>query len=73
MRVVSMNDKCNGVGLGDRPEINEGRKDNDFVRLNLTIGIDEDLKMILDMDPGLIDPLPPHCTPSLSWSPLPAT
>lgn len=31
--------------------------DNDYVRVN--IGIDEDLKMILDMDPSLIDdPLP---------------
>lgn len=71
--MVSMNDKCKGEGVGDRPENTEGKQDKDFVRLNLSIGIDAELKMILDMDPGLIDPLPPHCTPSLSWSPLPAT
>ncbi|XP_054281075.1 transcription factor EC-like isoform X2 [Macrosteles quadrilineatus] len=38
----------------------------DYVRLSLSIGIDEDLKMILDMDPGLIDQPPP--SPSLHWS-----
>ncbi|KAG8267356.1 hypothetical protein J6590_053807 [Homalodisca vitripennis] len=56
-------------------------KPKDYLRLNFTIGIDEDLKMILDMDPGLIDPLPtprpPHpLSPAdnyLSWSPVPPT
>lgn len=51
--------------------------ERDYVRLSVSIGIDEDLKMILDMDPGLIDPLPVTRPPLpdkyLSWSPVPPT
>lgn len=39
------------------PKLPDSAVDGDYVRVN--IGIDEDLKMILDMDPSLIDdPLP---------------
>lgn len=41
----------------------------DYIRVN--IGIDEDLEMILDMDPSLIDPLPALPPPDkfLGWPP----
>lgn len=55
----------------------QAHKDIDYVRLSVSIGIDEELKMILDMDPGLIDPLPVSRPPLpdkyLSWSPVPPT
>lgn len=37
------------------PKNNKRQKDSKFTQIKVNVGIDEDLKMILDMDPSLID------------------
>lgn len=46
---ITMNNKM------DTSDNNAGRNKTDLSNLKVTVGIDEDLQMILEMDPSIVD------------------